>query len=345
MFKISVILSLLLMTAFSSCKQKEQAPVDTKWSELPEALPLDSMQHTVFVPTLEHPIDLSGNTVYASALLYAWDTLVKLLPGPLLDDSSYSASLQLLRQSVSHRETLQKDEYSVEAKVEGNEILVEAFFNKTLPFPAQLEKADAPMPFAGTPVKAFGMYGKDDEILSFCRILYYSDDDHFLLRIAPKDQEHEIWLLKCPDTLNTLSAAVQKGVEWMEIGKQQAGDEQLAWRYQFNEEDIFSIPELRFNLFTHYRSIEGQVLRMKGDERTIVTAYQRTGFILNETGAVAESHAVLATDTAMARMPEEVPEIKKMILDKPFYVILKRTDAINPYFVMRVAHPELMVKP
>lgn len=335
---------LFLLTTWSGCKENEPAAADTKWSELPEALSLDSMPQTGFVPTLEHPLDPSKNTIYAAALLYAWDSLVHLLPGPLLNDSAYSPSLQLLRQSVTHQQSLKREEYTINATVEGSEILVEAFFHKTLPFPAQLEKAKEPLRFAGQPVNAFGMYGSNNDIQSFCQILYYSYDDAFLLKITPKEQEHEIWLMICPDSLPTLAAAVQKAREWKLTGEQQAADERLAWRYRFSSEDIFSIPEIRFNLFTHYRDLEGQVLKMPESIRTIVTAYQRTGFILNETGAVAESHAEMAVDSAIARVPEEVPVAKKMIFDQPFYVILKRTDAVNPYFVMRVANAELLVK-
>ena len=33
-----------------------------------------------------------------------------------------------------------------------------------------------------------------------------------------------------------------------------------------------------------------------------------------------------------------------MIFDKPFFVMLRRTDAKNPYFCLYVANPELLVR-
>jgi hypothetical protein len=41
---------------------------------------------------------------------------------------------------------------------------------------------------------------------------------------------------------------------------------------------------------------------------------------------------------------EENPHPKKMFFDKDFLLLLKRTDAQNPYFGLWVVNTELMVK-
>ena len=71
---------------------------------------------------------------------------------------------------------------------------------------------------------------------------------------------------------------------------------------------------------------------------------QRTAFVLNEKGAEVESETIMAvTDSTSAVM--ERPQPKNLIFDKPFLILLKRTDSKNPYFAMFVANNELMEKP
>ena len=75
-------------------------------------------------------------------------------------------------------------------------------------------------------------------------------------------------------------------------------------------------------------------------------AFQRSGFIFDENGAVVESEAIVASE-APAAMEEEAPQvkqIKRMVFDKPFVIVIKRKGYENPYFVMTVNNPELMIK-
>ena len=55
----------------------------------------------------------------------------------------------------------------------------------------------------------------------------------------------------------------------------------------------------------------------------------------------AEFELVLA---CVEQEEEAKPTPKKMIFDKPFFVMLRRTDATNPYFCLYVANPELLVR-
>ena len=333
-----------MAVCLTACRSPKDKASDTDWSALPDVVSIDSLKSTDFVPTLDHSIDPSRNTVYAVAMQFAWDTLSRLLPGGLLESNRYSGDLNLLRQSAGFQSALTKDEYSIRTEMDGSAIIAEAFFNKTLPFPSSMEKADTPLVFNSQKVKAFGMYNPDPSIREFCNVGYYESDQAFLLKIFPKDEAHEIWLLLCRDSLPTLGAAVQKAKIWSRTGAEQTSGETHQWKYRFYANDVISLPETRFNIAAHYKGLEGQVLYLKDGQRTIVTAYQRTGFILNETGAVAESHAVMAVDSAIAPVRMEIPPPKKLIFNQPFYIILKRKEASHPYFVMRVANAELLVK-
>lgn len=345
MRKNFLLLNVCILVVTSSCKDKMDTQVNKKeWSDLPAVIKLDSLQQTAFVPTLESPINPEKNTVYAAVLLYAWDTITKLLPGDITDNDSYSSAFNLLRKSTSFKKSLTNDEYSIKTEVQEDVIIAEAFFNKTLPFPVKMDKAEKPMQFGGSEVNAFGIYTMNTEVTAYTQILFYDSDDRFLVKLSPKEEKHEVWLMKAADTDTTLASVVQRAKEWKANGEKEAGDVKLAWKYAFNPEDVLSIPEIKFNIETHYKELEGQVFFIKDDDRMIATAYQRTGFILNETGAVAESHAIMAAVDSAAAIPITRPKPKNLVFDKPFYVILKRTDSGNPYFVMQVANAELLVQ-
>ena len=106
---------------------------------------------------------------------------------------------------------------------------------------------------------------------------------------------------------------------------------------------MFAIPTIKFNIATHYKNLQGQIFSTKDNKKHLFQeAYQRTGFIFNENGAVVESEAYTTTDSSSAEPIITHP--KKMIFDRPFLIIIKRTDKTNPYFVMKVANSELLTR-
>jgi hypothetical protein len=321
----------------SSCKK-----VDKKWSELPEVTNLDQLKQTEFVTTLESPINSNNNIIYAPALLYAWQEVKQELKSDILVTPSNAADFKILTTSTSWLNTLKDDEYSVDVDIAGETIIARAFFNKTLPFANKLQQANAPILFGKNKISAFGMYNYDKEIINQSQVLYYKDDDHFLLKLVPRDAQHEIILAKGLDKANTLAETVQQVMHLVTQGLKERADNKQYWKYRIDYVDMFSIPAIKFNIETNYQSLQGQSFATKNNNKyTIETAYQRTGFILNENGAVMESEAYVLSDT-IATAPESHP--KKMVFDKPFYVLLKRTGKSNPYFVMKVNNAELLVK-
>lgn len=84
----------------------------------------------------------------------------------------------------------------------------------------------------------------------------------------------------------------------------------------------FVIPVIKFNIETNYKNIDNQVFFTKDNKRHFVEeAWQRTGFILDENGAVVDSEAKALVDSAGAEPVEVHP--KKMIFDKPSLIIVK----------------------
>jgi hypothetical protein len=328
--------------ALSSCNtsSKKSEPV---WSNLPEVTSLNDLKQTDFVVTLENPVSENKNIIYAPAFLYAWDKVKEELKSPIVADDKNSPDFKLLNKSVSHQNSLTDTEYSATTEVVDGVIIARAFFNKTLPFETKLQALDDPIHFGTTNVAAFGMYYNDDEAIKFTQILYYKDDDNFILKLIPKDKQHEIILVKGLEKYQTLKDAVKLTNDLIVEGKQEQQNATLSWRYQITHEDQFAIPVIKFNIATNYKNLEGQNVFTKDNKKhSFEVAYQRTGFILNENGAVVESEAVVAVDSAGASPIITHP--KKMIFDKQFLIVIKRVDKTNPYFVMKVANIELLIR-
>lgn len=341
--KLSVcLLYLVLSTLALSCTHEKPEPT---WSELPGVTNLDSVAETEFMPTLESAVHAGKNSIYAPTLLYAWDEIRNELGVSVAPAPGSSEDFLMLNRSHSFENSLESGDYTINKEIEGQHISVSAFFNKTLPFPAKMDKLEQGIVFNGTTVPAFGMTYRNEDIIEFSEILYYRSDDAFALKFRPRDESQEIILIKGFNTLKNLSEAVTISNELIESGKRERRDSALAWKYDFNPEDFFSIPVIRFNINTNYQAIEGQSFKTSTTAYTITKAYQRTGFILNETGAVVESEAEISIEAA--ELPEEEPlkpHPKHIVFDKPFFIIVKKKAQANPYFVMKVENAELMEK-
>ena len=337
--------SILFWTVFlylTSCTfgNRKTEPV---WSDLPGVTGLDNLKQTDFVITLENSISENKNIIYAPAFLYAWNKIREELRSPVMVGSTNSADFNLLNRSMSYQNSLTDNEYSVTAEIADGAIIARAFFNKTLPFETKLQILDDPISFDTAKVSAFGMYYYSEDAIKFTQILYYKDDNNFILKLVPKDRQHEIILVKGLDKYQTLKDAIKFTNDLVARGKQERADNRLLWKYQIVHEDIFAIPAIKFNIATYYKNIEGQdFLTSDNKKHSVEEAYQRTGFIFNENGAVVESKAVVAVDSASAASVITHP--KKMIFDKPFLIIIKRADKTNPYFVMKVANAELLTR-
>jgi hypothetical protein len=339
---IQTIIFWTVFLALTSCNLGNKKS-ETVWSDLPEVTSLDNLKQTDFVATLENPVSESKNIIYAPAFLFAWDKIKEELKSPIIVGSTNSLDFNLLNKSISHQSSLTDNEYSATAEIIDGAIIAKAFFNKTLPFETNLQVLDDPINFDTTKVSAFGMYSYNEDAIKFTQILYYKDDNNFILKLIPKDKQHEIILVKGLEKYQTLKDAIKLTNDLVAQGKQEQTDNKLLWKYQIVHEDEFAIPVIKFNIATNYKNIEGQGFSTADNKKhSVEVAYQRTGFIFNENGAVVESEAVAAVDSASAEPIITHP--KKMIFDRPFLIIIKRADKTNPYFVMKVANAELLTR-
>ena len=92
---------ILTLLFFTSCKNSNER----KWNDLPEVTNISKLQQTEFVPTLESPIDNKKNVVYATAFLYAWDEVKKILKAPPPKKAGIINGLNVLSHPISLNKT------------------------------------------------------------------------------------------------------------------------------------------------------------------------------------------------------------------------------------------------
>lgn len=298
----------------------------------------NNLKATTMVATPDNKFEKGKNVIYATAFLYAWDEIRQNSKGPLKIDEPATTDLGLVNSSTAHENTLLKGEYT-SSYVQGIDGLVaEAYFKKLLPFKNKFSKSTTPLKFKGTNVANFEMSHYDDaDIKKQLSILYYKDDGNFIIRLQPKEVEHEIILLMQPKYANTFSAIIAGANKLIAIGNKESGIAESRGLYTFNEGDYFCAPLIDFNVETNYTGIEGHKVFTNGRWFTMITAYQRTAFVLNEEGAKVESEAHIAADSAGKVVT------KNLVFNKPFVVMLKRKNAPNPYFALLVDNAELLV--
>lgn len=322
-------------------KQTESSK-DLKEDKFSPVRKLSEFKETEFIPTLEHRIGQQNNAVYCATLLYVWDEVRK-VTGKSLNIPAVHKDLQMLDNSKTFLNVLKPHEYSASAVFDGYRITARAEFGKSLPFENILDSYDGELVFKGQKVASFGVTGYSlYKKRSVVEIVYYKNDNNYIIKLLPKDRQHEILLFKSEKQFSTMDEMTLELTKLSEVGQKESNIEKAHWRYVLNNEDEVMIPKFNFNIETDYATLEGNTFGSGIQTFTIVKAWQRTALILNENGAEIESEAEAVVEEPIEE--DDKPKPKKMYFDKPFLIVLKRTDATNPYFGLWVANTELMIR-
>lgn len=305
---------------------------------------LSAFKATAFVPTLESELPEGHNAVYASSFLFAWDLLRKEVKTiPLLPQ--HSKEFVAVNNSTSFLGSLNANEVETEIKKDNEFIEVKAMFSKNLPLRNKFEKLEAPLLFKNQKVQAFGMKYYDDEISQSLQILYYKNDSNFALKIFTKEKNHEIIVARGLDMSSSFSKMIEQFQKLTKEGLVEYTKPETGWKFALMYDDEISIPTINFNIETRYKNIERQQFFPEPTQQhTIVMAYQRTAFLLDEYGAIVESEAAVADSICTSAMPPENQHPKKFFCNGPFAIFLQRTDSKNPYFALKVENSELLLK-
>lgn len=289
--------------------------------------------------------ELSGNIIKEDIKLIGENTLSrelnkKVFTKEYLNDKDYIAMVGYNKDGIVKKiNTLLKEKFNEEGnwKVQTNlqrpdDILAYSFLKKNLEFEYAFEDIKDGLDFNNVKVKAFGIYQIRDEeaknkLAKQIKILHYNSDNDFIISLKDKISNDEIVLAKIPpkDTLSdTLNYALSNSRR----------------EETFSSNDILKVPMIKFNINKNFKELENKSLANTGFEDYILaSAIQRIDFSLTERGAQLKSKAELGLTKSIPTF--ESPQ--KLIFDKPFLLYMKEKDKKNPYFVMWVENPEIML--
>ncbi len=322
------------ISLLSACTQKHPR------SKFPALVSLDTFKSAQFVPTLDHVIPENRNVVYTPAFLYAWNELQTLLPARI-EVLSRSGDLEKINKSAQHIDKSLREKYTAHVEKSGDSVTINSAFTETLKFAEVMDTTKGDFMFAGTRVKAFGMPYYDYDLSEQIHILYYESDDHFIAGIFSKDEKKEVLFAKGYSNASTFREVVKNievSIEKGQTDKQQDGSE---WKYYLHDEDVFLAPVISFNYKQVYGNILGNKIESGGKVYRIISALQRTACIINESGTEVASEAEVTLE-ASEEWPEEKHKAKRLLLDKPFILLMRNRKENEPYFIMKVTNPSIM---
>jgi hypothetical protein len=206
-----------------------------------------------------------------------------------------------------------------------------AYLYKNLAF-AHPFNDNAPLTFAGTPVKDFGLTDRlSSEVFQQVEIYDYQSPDNFIVELKTKAKGDQLILAKITPGA-TLQATIDGVLQRMSANKPETA----------GHSDQLAVPKLNFDLKKEFDELQGLILvpspaaKIKSKLR-IEKAEQLVRFQLNEKGAVLKSEAVIVMK-ALAMMPGHM-----MIFDKPFLIVMKQADSTKPYFALWVGNASLLI--
>lgn len=254
-----------------------------------------------------------------------------------IDEASYYVKSGYGQQTVDtiNRECRakfpQKSLADLNLQLRDEDILAYAYLLKEVQYAVQFKQQE--LRFDDEWVKGFAA---DAESYQNVMILSYDNEDRFIVSIKLKDSTDQIFLAKGypmdrPDSLLTLlKNAVPAGKTVDEAGK------------RMNKKDFFQAPMISLSYERSYDEMLGKNLKNKAFRPySIAIMREIIKFDMDEKGAKVENEAVIGMVTsANPNAPLYQPKI--MILDKPYWVVMKRASSDNPYFLLGVNNHQLM---
>jgi len=213
-----------------------------------------------------------------------------------------------------------------------------AYLYKDLAFAKPFADNDE-IAFGSTQVKNFG-FGTNprllpDGVMDQVSIYDYRSADDFVITVKPKAKEDELILAKLQPGV-TLQATIDSVLQRISANQPEpmGPDPELA------------IPKLNFDLRGDFQQLEDLILEPSPSahvKKLVTTKVQQlVRFQLNEKGAILKSEAVIVMKT-LAIQGGTTPDRHIMIFDKPFLILMKRTDSPHPYFALWVGNASLLV--
>lgn len=304
---------------------------------------LDSSKKSSFVPTLHHDFDTTKNALYAATKSLVWDELKLLLNDTILVNEKHK-DLSLLNASLLHREALSKNDYTSTIKqLENGLISIETKMELGFEYEIPFDKYSNKLKFDGKNVECFGFLPKQRDFAEnnqIQRIIYF-DDDNFLIYLATKGDD-QIALFKTEKHYSNLVELIEDIKSYNKQIRTFRDQYSTYWRTEFCDEDMVLIPMISFNLETHFPCFEGKSFQCGNKEYKIAKSTQSIAFVMDEKGVHFKSTAKDEIFGSIEKSVHSVP--KKLIFDKPFYILLTKKNKKVPYFIAFIRNTELMIE-
>jgi len=318
------------------------------------------LRNTMITPYLIRRILEDKNMLYCSTFQVAWNKMtdevtkgtVSLDGSPIteqmlnrrltgaqdISEDCYLAAAGVARDNIVERvERDMRDKFNEAPGTEMNlknphDILIYSFFYKDIAFAEELERLDKPIMFNGAnPVKAFGIkeFALDESHIRAAEqveILYYRNDNEFIVRLLSTQQNDEIILAKFAP-LKTLSSSVAFVFSQIATSRPTT----------LKEKETLQIPMIDFDIVDWFIEIEGRCLQIRGmEDYCIAKAIQSLKFKLVQKASPYELLPSVAEDKSLVKP-------RKFIFDKPFLICLRQQGVSYPYFVLWVQNTEMLL--
>lgn len=300
--------------------------------------------------------DYKGNYVWGAAMNLAWNELndnivhekiqldtddalalnmvEKLNNAPFskndLDEESYYVKSGYGQETVDEINTESKKKFpsksfdDLELELAPRDIISYAYFLKEVEYETMF-KTDTVV-FNEQEVEGFIADNKDQK--ENIKIIQYENDDKFIIKLQLKDKDDELILAKGYAMENP-----QKVVEAINEHKKNNIS-------TMGQSDHFKAPSLHVDHHRNYIELIGKFLINKDfKDYFIAQMFENIKFDMDEKGARVENEAVIVMRESAMLEPENP---KNLIMDKPYWVIMKRSDSQKPYFILGVNNIELM---
>lgn len=299
---------------------------------------LKELKETEFIPTLEHAFHDTHNTLYAATKSLAWDEIKTFFKDSIFVNQKHK-DLALLNASVLHRGALKPNDYESKITYNDGGIRVETKIELALQYVYKYEDLKNNLQFNGQAVSSFGIVDYKDFDRSYTvNIIDYQDDENFLIELPTQGEDNVLLFRtqqkpKNPKELNDLIHQHYSIRDSLRLKRSNF------WRTTFNHGDVLIVPKIRFNLKTNYDCLVGKPFSTGGKQYQLDISSQSIALDMNEKGVSFKS---VAKDEIFGII--EVSETpKRLIFDKPFYILLKKRNSKIPYFVASIRNTELMV--
>lgn len=326
-----------------------------------------SLKHTIVSPCLESEIAAGTNLLWCGTFQLAWNEACRLTGGDLqfasghpmisalnrhsftskfLDESSYVAMAGFAKDNIQD-----KISRAVDEKFQGifnpryipdkaltprpQDVVAYACLYKNLSFPVPFERLDETLAFGGTRISAFGMdhyKAALEKIYPQVLILDYQSENDFVIELKTKSAGDRLILAKLQPKTNLIDTVMAVETRIANIQAETA-----------STNDLLLVPRMKIDLTRRYSEIEKLHLIPKGaniaKDLILISAVQNTMFEMNEKGVELKSEAHMSF--ACAKQQEPVAK-HRMIFDKPFLILMQRSDAQTPYFAFWIDNAEVL---